>query len=258
MSRASVIYHDVFDWLESRIPPPLEYQDQQQPQGQPGQVTNFPEQGIEEPLDLRTYTLTVEPDTTNRIFSITKDVADLSVHDLSIAGSHYPTAHFTQAVEGAMENEPHGEVHPVASQIVNSMIEDSRQSLNYVTQQYEGCHDGRCDFGILLQGDIGCCRSVLEREDGYIYGSQPCKHDATYSTTGRSVVQPEQPLDARNGEHTAVLRLREGLVQFGDATEKPDSSYVQSRDYATRSSDRQRPCSPYSVLTGSTSDVRFF
>ena len=31
--RTSVIYHDVSNWLESRIPPPSEYQDQKQPQG---------------------------------------------------------------------------------------------------------------------------------------------------------------------------------------------------------------------------------
>ena len=125
-----------------------------------------------EPLDLRMHISTAKSDAADCIFSITKDVGDLSVQDLSVAGSRHSTAQYNLVIDDDIENEPN-----------------------------EGCRDGRCDFDILSQAAIGRRRSVLEREDGYIYGSQPCKHDAIPPISTRSAAQYEQHLGSRRRLH---------------------------------------------------------
>ena len=124
-------------------------------------------QPIEEPLDLRTHTRTVESDVVDRIHSITRDISDLCVEDLSVASARRSRTEFIQTTCRLREG----------------------------NQDYSGGYN----FNISLQDDelTECCSVVLEREDGYIHGSQPCKYNFTRSTTEGSVSQPELRMEAR-------------------------------------------------------------
>jgi len=117
---------------------------------------------MEEPLDLRTHTSTVESDTAEQVLSIAKDVTDLCVQDLLLADDHQSRVQLTQASKEGMKN-----------------------------SQGEDSDDGRFDFDILSQ-DFDCSSGVLEREDAYIYDSQPCKYNSTQSTTAKPTVEPRQ------------------------------------------------------------------
>jgi len=94
-------------------------------------------------------------------------------------------------------------------QDLSSMIIDDHRSRVQFTQtskegmknsQYEESDDGSCDFDTLSQ-DFDGCSGALEREDSYIYGSQPYKYNSTQSTTEKPIVQPEQHSDTRRRLH---------------------------------------------------------